>query len=200
MKSASPVKVSSIIPRVKFRWDQDVLAFIDVYTQKGPVLENICFVAGSFPLCEFNQYDFEVEDTEFDKLLQRQLPEMYRYEQVRVYAYDYEELPVSVTINDTDAFYDEEGFYYYSDLVLVEGLNTISIDVTNESGMGISRDISLSIDTRPPNIDILQPVNASVVTSKEIIITGIIDDPAVAKVSLIKDFVSRRCSCFSRTI
>ena len=52
-----------------------------------------------------------------------------------MYAYDYEELPVSVTINDTDAFYDEEGFYYYSDLVLVEGLNTISIDVTNESGM-----------------------------------------------------------------
>ena len=192
-ESASPVKVSFYNPkRVKFRWDQDVLAFVEVNTQKGPVLENICFVPGEFPpLCEFNLYDFEVEDPEFDNLLQRQLPEMYRYEQVRVYAYDHEELPVSITINDTDAFYDEEGFYYYSDLVLVEGLNTISIDVTNESGISISRDISLSIDTRPPNIEILQPVNASVVTSKEIIITGIIDDPAVVKVSLIKDFMSR---------
>ncbi len=192
-ESAFPVKVSFYNPkRVKFRWDQDVLAFVDVYTQKGPVLENICLAAGEFPpVCEYDQYDFEVKDPAFDKLLQRQLPEMYRYEQVRVYAYDYEELPVSVTINDTDALYYAEGFYYYSDLVLAEGLNTISIDVTNEAGMGINRDISLNIDISPPNIEILQPVSASVVTSQEIMITGIIDDPAVEKVSLIKDFVDR---------
>ena len=179
--------------RVKFRWDQDVLAVVDVYTEAGPVLENICLVPGEFPpVCEFNQYDFEVEDPEFDKLLGRQLPEMYKNEQVRVYAYDYEELPLRVAINDTDAVYNDAGFYYYSDLVLQHGLNIISIEVTNESGKNISRDIVLNIDTIPPDIEIIQPAAGSVVTSQELIIEGSVDDPAVDNVSLIENFINSK--------
>ncbi len=179
--------------RIKFRWDQDVLAFVDASTEAGPVLENICLVPGEFPpVCEFNQYDFEVEDPEFDRLLGRQLPEMYKNEQVRVYAYDYEELPLRVAINDTDAVYNADGFYYYSDLVLQHGLNIISIEVTNESGKNISRDIVLNIDTIPPDIEIIQPAAGSVVTSQELIIEGTVDDPAVDNVSLIENFINSK--------
>lgn len=177
--------------RIKFRWDQDVLAFVDVYTESGTVIENICLVPGEFPpVCEFNQYDFEVENPEFDKLLQRQLPEIYRYEQVRVYAYDYEELPVSVLIDNTDAAYNENGFYYYSDLVLQDGLNTISIEVTNESGMTTARHITLKIDSIPPSVEIIQPVAGSVVTSQELMIEGVVDDPAVESISMIKNYIN----------
>lgn len=179
--------------RVKFRWEQDVLALVDVYTEAGPVLENICLVPGEFPqVCEFNQYDFEVEDPEFDKLLGRHLPEMYRNEQVRVYAYDYEELPLRVAINNTDAVYNDAGFYYFSDLVLQNGLNTISIEVTNESGKIISRDIALNIDAIPPDIEIIQPAAGSVVTSQELIIEGTVDDPAVDNISLIENYINSK--------
>ncbi len=176
--------------RMKFRWDQDVVAFVDVYPETGPVLENICLVPGEFPpVCEFTPYDFEVEDPEFDKLLRRQLPEMYRYEQVRVYAYDDEELPVRVAINNIEAVYNEDGFYYYSDLVLQDGLNTISIEVTNESEISTTRDIALNIDTIPPNIEMTQPPAGSVVTSHEIIVEGKVDDPAVENISLIENYI-----------
>ncbi|HZX48477.1 MAG TPA: carboxypeptidase regulatory-like domain-containing protein, partial [Nitrospirota bacterium] len=194
----SPGEVSSVAKlqfynpkRIKFRWEQDLLAFVDVYTETGPVLENICLVPGEFPpVCEFYQYDFELKDPAFDKLLQHQLPEMYRYEQVRVYTYDYEELPLSVVINNADAVYNENGFYYYSDLVLQDGFNTISIEVTNASGMTAARDITLNIDTTPPNVEILQPAAGSVVTSRELIIEGVVDDPDVESVSLINNYIS----------
>ncbi len=179
--------------RIKFRWDQDVLAFIDVYTETGPVLENICLVPGEFPpVCEYNQYDFEAEEPEFDNLLGRQLPEMYRMEQVRVYAYDYEELPLRVVINDMEAAYNEAGFYYYRDLILQEGLNTISIDVTNEAGISISRDIRLNIDTLPPNIEINTPSAGAVVTNPDLIIEGRVDDPDVESISVIINYINSR--------
>lgn len=177
--------------RVKFRWEQDLFAFVDVYTESGPVLENICLVPGEFPpVCEFYKYDFEIKDPAFDKLLQRVLPQMYRYEQVRVYAYDYEELPISVVINNTDAVYNENGFYYFSDLVLQDGLNTISVEVTNEAGMTTARAISLNIDSTPPNVEIIQPAAGTVVTSQELMIEGVVDDPDVESVSVINNYIN----------
>ncbi|MCC6544607.1 MAG: carboxypeptidase regulatory-like domain-containing protein [Nitrospirae bacterium] len=194
----SPAEVSPTVKllfynpkRVKFRWDQDLMALVEIFPETGPVLENICLVPGEFPpVCEYYKYDLEVKNPSFDKLLQRQLSEMYRYEQVRVYAYDYEELPVRVLINNTDAVYNEKGFYYYSDLLLQDGLNTISIDVTNESGITIARTIILNIDCTPPNVEISYPSGGSVVTSQELMIGGIVDDPTVQSVSLINNYIN----------
>lgn len=178
--------------RVKFRWDQDVVAFIDVYPERGPVIENICLIPGeASPTCEFYYKDFGVEDPEFDRLLQNPLPEMYRYERIRVYAFDSEDLPLRVTINGTEAIYSEGGFYYYRDIVLEEGLNAISIEVTNEIGISIRREISLNIDSVPPEIKVLEPANAAIVTEMEPVITGIIDDPGVNNIILRENFISQ---------
>ncbi len=179
--------------KIKFRWDQDVEAFVDVYEDSGPVLENICLVPGELPpVCEFYKYDLEIKNPEFDNLIQRQLPDMFRYEQVRVYAYDYEDIPVHVVINNKDAVYHENGFYYYSDVVLQDGLNTISIELINESGMTITRGIIMYIDSIPPNVEIIQPAAGSVVTSRELIIEGSVDDPAVDYISLIENYIISR--------
>lgn len=189
-EASQAVKILFYNPkRIKFRWDQDVMALVDVYTDEGLVLENICLVSGEFPpVCEYDPYDIEIRNPEFDRLFGRWLPEMYRYEQVRVYAYDYEELPVSVAINGEDAVYNEEGFYYYRDIVLHEGQNLISAEVINQSGMNISRVVTLNIDTIPPNIGIIQPAPGSVVTSPELVLEGTVDDPAVTGVSLIHNY------------
>ena len=186
------IKISFYNPkRVKFRWDQDVVAFIDVATEEGPVIYNICLVPGEAPpICDFYYDDPEIENPEFDRLLQSSLPEMYRYEQVRVYAFDNEGLSLKTTINDTEAVYNEEWAYYYDETVLQDGLNTLSIWVTNDRGISTSRELSLNIDVTPPLIHVLEPANGAIVTIPDLVISGTVDDPYVNKVILTKDFVT----------
>lgn len=192
-EKAPAIKISFYNPkRVKFRWDQDVVALMDVYTEKGPVIFDICLKPGeSPPVCEFYYEDFEIEDPEFDRLLQRPLPEEYMYEQVRVYAFDNEGLPLKVTINGGDARYNKWGFYFYRDIVLQDGLNTISIVVTNDAGFSAAREISLQIDSIPPLINVSEPAGGAVSTIPYQVISGTVDDLGVNKVILIRDFIYR---------
>lgn len=186
------IKVSFYNPkRVKFRWDQDVVAFIDVAVEKGPVIYNLCLVPGEFPpVCEFYGDDLDVENPEFARLHHNPLPEMYRYQQLRVYTFDNEDLPIRVTINGREAVYSEEAGYYYTHMVLNDGLNPISILVINDSGLTAGRELSLNIDSVPPHIDILGLTEGEIVTMPDQEINGTVDDPDVTHVILIKDFLS----------
>lgn len=190
----SPRKISFYNPRrVKFRWDQDVLAVIEEYAERGPVIFDICLVPGeSLPVCEFYTEDFEIENPEFDRILQNPLPGMYLFEQARVYAFDMEDLPIEVIINGEEAIYDEEGFYYYRNLKLKEGLNIISIRATNTAGLATDREISLNIDSVPPVIKVTEPADGVIVTSPDLVINGTLDDPEIDTVILIEDFVTRK--------
>jgi len=184
------IKISFYNPKkVKFRWDQEVLAFIDIPEDKGPVIDAICIVPGeSQPVCGYYYDEFESVNSELNSLLNNPLPGMYIYEQVQVYAFDYEDLPLNVTINGAEMSYNEDGFYY-SYMVLKEGLNTLSIVVTNEASVSVIKEINLRIDSVPPVINILEPLNEAYVTTAEQIIKGTVDDPEVDKVTLIKDFI-----------
>ena len=184
------IKISFYNPKkVKFRWDQEVLAFIDIKEDKGPVIDAICIVPGeSQPVCGYYYDEFELANSELNSLLNNPLPGMYIYEQVQVYAFDYEDLPLNVTINGAEMSYNENGFYY-SYMVLKEGLNTLSIVVTNEASVSVVKEINLRIDSVPPVINILEPLNEAYVTTAEQIIKGTVDDPEVDKVTLIKDFI-----------
>ena len=184
------IKISFYNPKkVKFRWDQEVLAFIDIKEDKGPVIDAICIVPGeSQPVCGYYYDEFELANSELNSLLNNPLPGMYIYEQVQVYAFDYEDLPLNVTINGAEMSYNEDGFYY-SYMVLKEGLNTLSIVVTNEASVSVIKEINLRIDSVPPVINILEPLNEAYVTTAEQIIKGTVDDPEVDKVTLIKDFI-----------
>jgi len=193
-ETTSPRKISFYNPkRVKFRWDQDVFAFVEEYTERGPVIFDICLVPGERPpVCEFYTDDFEIENPEFDRILHDPLPEMYLYEQVRVYAFDLEDLPLEVIINGEEAIYNEGGFYYYRDMTLKDGLNTISIVATNTSGLTTEREISLNIDSVPPVINVTEPVDGSIVTSPDLVIDGTVDDPEINTVILTKDFILKK--------
>lgn len=193
-ESTSPRKISFYNPgRVKFRWDQDVLAVIEEYAEKGPVIFYICLVPGeSQPVCKFYAEDFEIEDSEFDRILQSPLPEMYLYEQVRVDAFDMEDLPLEVTINGEEAIYNEEGFYYYRNLILKDGLNTISIRATNSAGLSTGREILLNIDSIPPVIKVTEPAEGALVTMSDLVLSGTVDDTEINTVILIKDFITRK--------
>src|SRR3972149_10867823 len=184
------IKISFYNPKkVKFRWDQEVLAFIDIKEDKGPVIDAICIVPGeSQPVCGYYYDEFESVNSELNSLLNNPLPGLYIYDQVQVYAFDYEELPPNVTINGAEMSYNEDGFYY-SYMVLKEGLNTLSIVVTNEASVSVVKEINLRIDSVPPVINILEPLNEAYVTTAEQIIKGTVDDPEVDKVTLIKDFI-----------
>ena len=185
-------KISFYNPRrVKFRWDQDVVAFIDVHKGEAPVIDSVCLTAGEAPpLCEFYYEDIGVEDPEYIRLPQGPLPEMYKYEKVRVYAFDNEGLPITVMINGIEAIFSEEGSYYYCDMELKEGINNISIIVTNNSGLSTTRDLSLNIDSTAPSINVLEPADGTIVTILDQVITGTVDDPYVNYVVLRKDFFS----------
>src|SRR3990172_7922091 len=184
------IKISFYNPKkVKFRWDQEVLAFIDIPEDKGPVIDAICIVPGeSQPVCGYYYDEFESVNSELNSLLNNPLPGMYMYEQVQVHAFDYEDLPLTVTINGAEMSNNEDGFYY-SYMVLKEGLNTLSIVVTNEASVSVVKEINLRIDSVPPVINILEPLNEAYVTTAEQIIKGTVDDPEVDKVTLIKDFI-----------
>jgi len=185
-------KISFYNPkRVKFRWDQDVVAFIDAAVEKGPVIYNLCLVPGeSPPVCEFYGDDLDVENPEFARLQHSLLPEMYRYQQVRVYTFDNEDLPIRVIINGIETVYSEEMGYYYTHMVLDDGLNPISILVINDSGLAAWRELSLNIDSVPPHIDILGLTEGEIVTMPDQEISGTVNDPDVTHVILIKDFLS----------
>ena len=185
-------KISFYNPkRVKFRWDQDVVAFIDAAVEKGPVIYNLCLVPGEFPpVCEFYGDDLDVENPEFARLQHGPLPEMYRYQQVRVYTFDNEDLPIRVIINGIEAVYSEEMGYYYTHMVLDNGRNPISILVINDSGLTAGRELPLNIDSVPPHIDILNLTEGEIVTMPDQEISGTVDDPDVTHVILIKDFLS----------
>lgn len=189
-EASSAVKISFYNPRrIRFRWDQDVFAFIDEYGETGPVIDNLCLVPGeSSPVCEYYFEGFGVKNPEFDMLQQKPLLEMYMYEQLRVYVFDNEEFPLTVTVNGSEALYNGEGLYYYSDMVLKDGLNTISIVATNSMGVSISREISLNIDSIPPVIEVSGPLDGAVVTTPEQWITGRVDDPDVNSITIKKDF------------
>lgn len=195
-EKSQPAKISFRNPkRVKFRWDQDVVAFVDVPVDTGPVIFNLCVVPGERPpVCEFTEDNFDTENPEFERILQNTMPEMYLYEQVRVYAFDYDDLPVKVMINGNEAAYNEDGFYYYSDLTLNHGFNTLTAVVTNEAGLSTSRDIKMSIDSIPPVINILNLPEGLpegfLVTSPEIVLNGTIDDPEISTIRLRRDFIT----------
>lgn len=177
--------------KIKFRWDQDVTAFIDVPLDEGPVIYNICLVPGEFPpVCEFSNDNFDIVNPKFDRMLQDPMPEMYLYEQVRVYAFDYNDLPVKVMINGLDAVFNEYSFYYYRNMTLQSGTNTLSIVVTDDAGLEANREITMSIDASPPVINILNGAEGAVVTSPEIVLSGGVDDTDITKVRLIKDFIT----------
>ena len=187
-----PKKISFYNPRrVKFRWDQDVVAFMDVAVEKGPVIYNLCLVPGEFPpACEFYGDDLDVENPEFARLQHNPLPEMYRYQQVRVYVFDNEDLPIRVDINGREAVYNEEMDYYYVTMILNDGLNPISILVINDSGLTVARELSLNIDSVPPHIDVMSLADGEIVTMPDQEIRGTVDDPDVTHVILTKDFLS----------
>ncbi|MDD5435059.1 MAG: hypothetical protein PH343_06490, partial [Nitrospira sp.] len=181
--------------RVKFRWDQDIIAFVDMPVDTGPVIFNLCVVPGERPpVCEFTEDNFDAENPEFERILQNTMPEMYLYEQVRVYAFDYNDLPVKVMINGNEAAYNEDGFYYYSDLTLNHGSNTLTSVVTNDAGLSTGRDIKMSIDSIMPVINILNLPEGLpegfVVTSPEIVLNGTVDDPEINTIRLRKDFIT----------
>lgn len=185
------VKLSFYNPkRVKFRWDQDVFAHVDVATGVGPIIYNICLRPGEAPpKCEFYYDDPEIENPDFDRILEGPLSEMYLYEQVRVFAYDNEGLPLQVIINGIEAEFYEWGFYYYRDLILRDGLNTISIVVSSEAGVSVTREITLNIDSIPPAINLLEPAGGGVVITPEQALIGTVDDSGVTTVIVVKDFI-----------
>lgn len=185
-------KISFYNPkRVKFRWDQDVVAFIEVTADKGPVIYNLCLVPGEFPpVCEFYGDDLEIENAEFARLQQTPLPEMFRYQEVRVYAFDNEDLPMRVTVNSQEAVFNEEMGYYGAAIALDDGPNPLSILVINDNGLTAGREMSLNIDSIPPRIDILGLTSGEIVTMPDQEIRGSVDDPDVTHVVLIKDFLS----------
>src|SRR4030067_3579861 len=187
-----PKKISFYNPRrVKFRWDQDVVACMDVAVEKGPVIYNLCLGPGEFPpACEFYGDDLDVENPEFARLQHNPLPEMYRYQQVRVYVFDNEDLPIRVDINGREAVYNEEMDYYYVTMILNDGLNPISILGINDSGLTVARELSLNIDSVPPRIDVMSLADGEIVTMPDQEIRGTVDDPDVTHVILTKDFLS----------
>lgn len=185
-------KISFYNPvRIKFRWDQDVTAFVDVPADAGPVIYNICIVPGELPpVCDYSEDDFDVKNPEFERVLQNALPEMYIYEQVRVYAFDYNDIPITVMINGVKADFNEDGFYYFVDLTLKHGNNTLSAVVANNTGESTKRDLSLNIDSVPPLINILNVTDGAVVMTPDVLINGSIDDPQINTIRMIKDFVT----------
>ncbi|MBI5193931.1 MAG: carboxypeptidase regulatory-like domain-containing protein [Nitrospirae bacterium] len=188
-------KISFYNPgRIKFRWDQDVIAYVDIPVDTGPVIYNICLVPGEMPpVCEYDEDNFDVKNPEFQKLSQDILPEMYRYEQIRVYAFDYNDIPITVTINGIQADFNENwenGFYYFGDLTLKHGNNILSAVVTNNEGVSTSRDLSLNIDSVPPVINIMNVTDGAVVMLPDILINGSIDDPQITTIRMIRDFVT----------
>lgn len=191
-EKSQAAKISFHNPKkIKFRWDQDVTAFIDVPLDEGPLIYNICLVPGEFPpVCEFSNDNFDVVNPKFDRTLQNPMPEMYLYEQVRVYAFDYNDLPVKVTINGIDATYNEYGFYYYCNMTLQSGTNTLSIVVTDDAGLSTTREITMSIDASQPVINILNGAEGAVVTSPEIVLSGGVDDLYIKTIRLKKDFIT----------
>lgn len=79
--------------------------------------------------------------------------------------------PVNLTINGKKIQIDSDGSFADS-LVLSEGQNTISINLTDQAGHTISKQVSVFVDSIPPILTITTPTQWEKVNEPEVDVTG----------------------------
>jgi hypothetical protein len=184
-----PVTLSFYNPnRVRFRWDQDVWAYVDSQNiAAGPVIDNLCLAPGEDPMiCEFDLDDFEIKNPEFERLLRGVLPAKFAQERIRVYLFDdfYETELLQVFIQGQSAMIRNDGTFQ-AEILLEDGPNTIDVIASNPGGVTTARTLKLSVDTRFPEVRFIDPVPDSLVTEAVQSLRGSVDDMGISQATLI---------------
>ncbi|MCA1733777.1 MAG: hypothetical protein LC732_09260, partial [Acidobacteria bacterium] len=93
---------------------------------------------------------------------------------------------VTVTVNGIEAHIDlEQRTFLSNELVLLEGANAIEAIGTDRAGNLTTISISLTLDSRAPELTLLSPAPGSCTSAPSIVISGTYADPHITAIAIV---------------